>query len=246
MNLLQRINEVRKDVEYIRKDSSVSTGGTNSYRAVSHDMVTAVTRKSLIQHGIVSFPFLVSSEMLPPLQLDPNKPNKQWLYKAVYDFKFCNVADRSDTETIRVEAHAVDNADKAPGKALSYAKKAATLKLLELETGEDDESRVQEEFDITPHVVAMEAAKTRDELVAAFSAAEKAANGDVPVIKVLAAKRNECGVALARSVPMTDAQFQKAVDAIKAGTFTFERLETERTLTDAQKKTVVDLRSVAK
>lgn len=35
----------------------------------------------------------------------------------------------------------MDNADKAPGKALSYAKKYAMLKLFEIETGENDESR---------------------------------------------------------------------------------------------------------
>ena len=37
----------------------------------------------------------------------------------------------------------MDNADKAPGKALSYAKKYAVLKLFEIETGEDEESRYQ-------------------------------------------------------------------------------------------------------
>jgi hypothetical protein len=35
----------------------------------------------------------------------------------------------------------MDNADKAPGKAISYAKKYAVLKLFEIETGEDEESR---------------------------------------------------------------------------------------------------------
>ena len=48
-----------------------------------------------------------------------------------------------------VEAHASDNGDKAPGKALSYATKSAILKTLSLETGENDESRVpDQEFDV--------------------------------------------------------------------------------------------------
>ena len=37
----------------------------------------------------------------------------------------------------------MDNADKAPGKAISYAKKYAVLKLFEIETGDDEESRYQ-------------------------------------------------------------------------------------------------------
>ena len=52
MNIYQRINEVRKEVEYVQKDASVSAGG-GGYKAVTHDMVTAVLRKSLVKHGIV-------------------------------------------------------------------------------------------------------------------------------------------------------------------------------------------------
>ena len=37
----------------------------------------------------------------------------------------------------------MDNADKAPGKAISYAFKYALLKTFALETGEDEESRHQ-------------------------------------------------------------------------------------------------------
>ena len=55
MNLFQRINEVRKAIDYIRKDKSVSTGG-GSYKAVTHDMVTAMVRDHMVKHGIVSYP----------------------------------------------------------------------------------------------------------------------------------------------------------------------------------------------
>jgi hypothetical protein len=76
---------------------------------------------------------------------------KQFRYEATYDFHFVNMDDASDTLVIRIQAHAMDNADKAPGKALSYAKKYAILKLFEIETGEDEESRYQdkEEFNIS-------------------------------------------------------------------------------------------------
>ena len=49
--------------------------------------------------------------------------------------------DPSDKFSIEIEAHALDHGDKAPGKALSYAKKYAVLKLLEIETGEEEEGR---------------------------------------------------------------------------------------------------------
>ena len=60
-----------------------------------------------------------------------------------------NAETPAERITIVIEAHAMDNADKAPGKAISYAKKYAVLKLFEIETGEDEESRYQEPEYIT-------------------------------------------------------------------------------------------------
>lgn len=144
LNLLQRINEVRKAIDYIQKDKSVSTGG-GSYRAVTHDTVTAMVRPAMVEHGIVCWPSLVESTMIQPFQIEGEKANKQWRYEATYDFTFANVEDAGEFLVIRIQSHAMDNADKAPGKALSYAKKYAVLKLFEIETGEDEESRYNPE-----------------------------------------------------------------------------------------------------
>lgn len=144
MKLLERINAVRKAISYIQKDKAVSTGG-GSYKAVTHDAVTAMVREHLVEHGIVSWPNLIDSAMHQPFQIEGEKVNKQWRYEATYDFTFANVEDATDCLVIRIQAHAMDNADKAPGKALSYAKKYAMLKLFEIETGEDEESRYNPE-----------------------------------------------------------------------------------------------------
>jgi hypothetical protein len=140
VNLLQRINEVRKSISYIQKDKSVSTGG-GSYKAVTHDQVTAMVREHMTAHGIVSWPHLVESTSMPYEVNADMVRAKQFRYEATYDFTFSNMEDPKDSLVIRIQAHAMDNADKAPGKALSYAKKYALLKLFEIETGEDEESR---------------------------------------------------------------------------------------------------------
>jgi hypothetical protein len=144
MNLYQKINEVRKAINYIKKDKSVSTG-SSSYKAVTHDQVTGMVRPAMIEHGIVCYPVLVSSLMNPKEVKADMETAKQARYEATYDFVFVNADEPSETITIRIESHAMDNADKAPGKALSYAKKYAILKLFEIETGEDEESRYQPE-----------------------------------------------------------------------------------------------------
>ena len=168
--LLQRINAAKNDVDYIKKDKDVGTGNS-SYKAVTHDMVTAMTRKSLITHGIVSWPVLVESSMIPPLSDD----KKQWRYEATYDFIFANCDDANDKLVIRIEAHAMDNADKAPGKALSYAKKYAILKLLDIETGEDEESRVTDyDEEAAKYIAELKAAKDLTNLKSVFAVAYKA------------------------------------------------------------------------
>lgn len=166
LNLYQRINEVRKSINYVQKDKTVSTGASGGYKAVSHDQVTGMVREHMVKHGIVSYPVLVASVMNPK-EVDANMVvSKQARYEATYDFVFINIDEPSETITIRIEAHALDNADKAPGKALSYAKKYAILKLFEIETGESEESRYQEQevFSIEFWSESLRLSKTVDEL----------------------------------------------------------------------------------
>lgn len=177
LNLFQRINEVRKSIEYIQKDKSVSTGASGSYKAVTHDTVTALVRDHMVKHGIVSYPVLVDCiSNAKEIDKDMNV-SKQFRYEATYDFVFVNIDDSNDKLVIRINAHAMDNADKAPGKALSYAKKYAILKLFEIETGEDEESRYQtaEEFDFSFWVEKMNLSSNLDELKSSYMEANKAA-----------------------------------------------------------------------
>ena len=178
MKLLERINAVRKAIAYIQKDKAVSTGG-GSYKAVTHDAVTAMVREHMVENGIVSWPNLIESAMHQPFQIEGEKVNKQWRYEATYDFTFANVEDITDCLVIRIQAHAMDNADKAPGKALSYAKKYAMLKLFEIETGEDEESRYNPEGmdddDLKEHLDAINASSSMESLKPVYAVAFKAA-----------------------------------------------------------------------
>ena len=230
-NLFQRINEIRKEVAYIQKDKSVSTGG-GSYRAVTHDMVTAVTRESMVKHGVISFPYLVASKMNAK-----EDGSKQARYDATYDFTFANCDKMDETIVIRIEAHAMDNADKAPGKALSYAKKYALLKLLDIETGEDEESRVPESFDIAPYIATMESAKTLVDLNAAHKALVMAANGamDKATDKAVTQKKNDLAKTLTANEPLSAERFASALSKVKSGETTKDKV-LMYALSDTQKQ----------
>lgn len=138
LNIYQRINEVRKAVGYAKKDKEVS--GQN-YKAVTHDAITALVRNHLIEQGILIVPRLMSSVVL-----DVGKTAKGATiirYEGKYEIDFINCDRPEDRVTVPGEAHANDSSDKAPGKATSYATKYAMLKLFSIETGENDEGRVE-------------------------------------------------------------------------------------------------------
>lgn len=136
MNIYQKLNEIRKSVSYIQKDKSVQ----NQYRAVSHDAVTAHLREHLIEHGVMIVPTLVAAKVMDSgSTTSKNVPIIR--YEATYEIAFVNCESPEDKVTVKMEAHALDQGDKAPGKAISYATKYAMLKLFSIETGEDDEDR---------------------------------------------------------------------------------------------------------
>jgi hypothetical protein len=135
MNIYQRINEVKKLIAYVRKDKKVE-----SYMAVTHDAVTAETREHFINQGVLIVPSEMSSEMKDTgTQTAKGAP---WMrFEARYRVSFVNVDNPSESVAVDFTAHGLDYGDKAPGKAHSYAIKYAVLKILQLETGEEEEGR---------------------------------------------------------------------------------------------------------
>lgn len=140
-NIYQRINEVRKKVNYVRKEKEVSTGsGGKAYKATTHDAVTALVRNHLIEHGVLIVPKLTSSSV--SVAGETQYGTTIIRYEAKYDIEFTNCDQPDDKIIVPSEAHANDTGDKAPGKAVSYATKAVILKIFNIETGEDEESRI--------------------------------------------------------------------------------------------------------
>ena len=91
-------------------------------------------------------------------------------FEGIFEIRFINIDNPEEFVPVFVPAHGIDSGDKAPGKAMSVATKTAILKVLSLETGEDDESRntpktEDKEQTIDPAVVKkLEAVKDQSEL----------------------------------------------------------------------------------
>jgi hypothetical protein len=123
LTLLQRINAVQQEVDYIQKEKKQGM----RYSIVSHDAVTAKTRPLLVKHGVVYYPISITSEQVG---------NRTQMHMVV---RFVSVDDAADFMDVHSVGYGIDDQDKGPGKAESYAVKYALLKALGLETGDDPE-----------------------------------------------------------------------------------------------------------
>lgn len=144
MNIYQKLQAVMKEVAYVKKDKEVDAGGGGKYSAVTHDMVTAMVRQHFVTQGIIVVPRLTHGEVKDTGR-QTRGGNPILRFEGFYDVSFVNTDDPNDFVTVPVCAHAEDQGDKAPGKALSYATKGAILKVLMLESGDDDESRIKQD-----------------------------------------------------------------------------------------------------
>lgn len=147
MNIYQKINAIRKEVAYIQKDKTVQ-----NYKAVSHDFVVAICREHFVTQGVIVYPEQTAGVMgaqgvKPSKDGNSTVPDPMRLYEGGYIIHFVNADDPADRLSVAIQAHANDNGDKAPGKAVTYATKSAILKVLMLETGENEESRAPQKLE---------------------------------------------------------------------------------------------------
>jgi hypothetical protein len=146
MNLMQRLNAVMKHVAYVQKDKTIGDGRF-AYRVATYDQVIAAVRQSFVDNGIMVLTRQVGAGKMVATGTfyggkEGKAPTEAMRYEALYDVDFVNIDDPADHTVIQVETHSLDQGDKAPGKAQTYATKAAIKKVLLLESGDDEEGRV--------------------------------------------------------------------------------------------------------
>lgn len=184
-NIYQRINAVREQVEgYLQKERTIGSG-SYAYKVVTHDQVTAACRSALVKNGVLVSPSVVKSN-ISPAGTTTSKGVPHIRYEATYKIDFINIDEPADRHDVIIEAHAIDEGDKAPGKALSYATKYAMLKLFSFETGEDEESRQPDAAGVElleKALSAMQNAKTVGEFRSAYKAAFELFQGNKDAIK---------------------------------------------------------------
>jgi hypothetical protein len=121
LTLLQRINAVQREVDYVQKEKKQGM----RYSIVSHDAVTAKVRPLMVKHGVLYYPKNMTIEQVG---------NRTQMQMTV---RFVSIDDADDFIDVVAAGYGIDDQDKGPGKATSYGVKYALLKVLGLESGDD-------------------------------------------------------------------------------------------------------------
>jgi len=121
-----------EDVSYVQKENKKVN---NQYSFVSHDAVVAKIRPALIKHRVLF------TSWIKEVKVNENR------VELTLGYRFINVDNPEETLEGSSFGFGIDNQDKGPGKATSYAKKYALLQAFLLETGDDPE---RDMIDYTP------------------------------------------------------------------------------------------------
>ena len=146
MNLYEKMAHIMTLITGVHKGANVSTGANGpSYRAVSHDDVTALIHLPCAEMGVIIIPSISKAETNTF-----DKPDKYGGVKTSYrvdlwvDVTFIN-ADKPEERFVSSSfSYAIDSGDKATGKAYSMAVKYSYLKAFMLESYDEEESREYE------------------------------------------------------------------------------------------------------
>lgn len=138
MSIFEKISKVMEDVSYLTKDDNVSTGGSNSYKAISEEKVTSTIRASLIKNGIVIIPISQEHKREDEILKDRNGNEKlNRLTTVNVTYRIQNIEDKEDYIEAVSSGTGVDTQDKGIGKAMTYAYKYLLLRTFAIPTGED-------------------------------------------------------------------------------------------------------------
>lgn len=123
LNIHQKMLEVMKKIQYLKKDDKVEFKNT-SYKGLSEEKVTSTVRQAFVELGLVMYPIHQTSTRVG------NLTTIDVTYRLVN-------ADGGDYVDIVSTGEGADSQDKAAGKAMTYAYKYALLRSFAIASGED-------------------------------------------------------------------------------------------------------------
>lgn len=140
LNLHQRLLRVMASMGAIGKTGQATYGDKYAYHKI--DDIDDELRKALVEHGVTAMVVAIEDRKLDHY---PNPPDRYgavkmtWYCECTIKIELVNADDPEDKCHIVGWGQGLDNSDKATGKAISYAAKAAYLSAFHLRGQPDNE-----------------------------------------------------------------------------------------------------------
>lgn len=147
LNIYQKLLEVRKSVEYLKKESA-----STQYKYTGSAQVLASVRDKINEMGLILVPRIIDKNLLSETIefIDKDKPKKTTTYftELTLTMTWVNVDDPTQMVECPWYSQGVDIAgEKGVGKALTYGEKYFILKFFNIPTDNDDPDAFQKKFE---------------------------------------------------------------------------------------------------
>lgn len=185
MNIYERLSAITTELSAVAKNLMVGEG-KNRYKAVGEADVLAAVKPLEAKYGVYSYPArrrIVDSDAITVRKTyNGSETETTKLYMRLETvYRFVNAAQPDEYVEVTTYGDGVDQNDKAPGKAMTYADKYALLKAYKIITGDDPDQNPSEDGKITreKHPTAPESPAYHCARCGAYIGPYKDANGKV-------------------------------------------------------------------
>ena len=130
MNLYEKLVEIRKSVDYLKKENQ-----GHGFKFTSSSQVIMSIRESMNEHGVLLIPSVTGHVVSD----HETSKGKHWYFtELVMEFEWVNAENPADRFTVQWYGQGLDDGEKGVGKALTYAEKYLLLKQFNIPTDKDD------------------------------------------------------------------------------------------------------------
>lgn len=151
MNIYKKMMAITSELSNVKKNLTVSTGGNNSYKAVSERDVLDAVKPLEARYGIYSYPYkreIIEKDVVTSKSTykDRTTEKNQFRLRIEVTYRFINTDNPSEVIDVTSYGDGIDSGDKATGKAMTYADKYALMKAYKISTGDDPDQEASLEY----------------------------------------------------------------------------------------------------
>lgn len=130
LNLHQKMVEIRRTVEFLKKENQ-----GHGFKFVSSSQTLLAVKEKMDELGVLLLPSVDGHDVSPHV----TKNGLNWYFTEIdLQYSWINADDPKDREVVKWYGQGLDDGEKGVGKAFTYAEKYLMLKTFNIPTDKDD------------------------------------------------------------------------------------------------------------